>query len=100
MDKPIRTFIAVEVGDEMTQALGAAQATLKRTLHYSTFRWLAQPFALLDACARLKATGIAPFGGGVRDGYFGDWYFTNTLIQNLNTPEEFQAAAYRLAAET
>jgi ABC-type glycerol-3-phosphate transport system substrate-binding protein len=44
--------------------------------------------ALLDAGERLQAAGIVPFGGGARDGYFGDWYFTNGLIQNLNAPAE------------
>ena len=39
--KPIRAFIAVEVGDEMTQALAEAQATLKQSLYFSTFRWVA-----------------------------------------------------------
>ncbi|MCW5851841.1 MAG: RNA 2',3'-cyclic phosphodiesterase [Anaerolineae bacterium] len=39
--KPIRAFIAVEVGDEVTQALAEAQATLKRSLYFSTFRWVA-----------------------------------------------------------
>jgi raffinose/stachyose/melibiose transport system substrate-binding protein len=42
----------------------------------------------LQTCDRLKAAGIPPFGGGARDGYFGDWYFTNALIQNLNSPAE------------
>ena len=40
-EKPIRSFIAVEVGDEVTQALAEAQATLKRSLYFSTFRWVA-----------------------------------------------------------
>ena len=29
---------------------------------------------------RLKAAGITPFGGGAKDGYFGDWYFTNAAL--------------------
>jgi ABC-type glycerol-3-phosphate transport system substrate-binding protein len=44
--------------------------------------------AFLAACERLKASGLVPFGGGVRDGYFGDWYLVNAMIQNLNTPTE------------
>jgi ABC-type glycerol-3-phosphate transport system substrate-binding protein len=42
--------------------------------------------ALLHVCDRLKASGIVPFGGGAKDGYFGDWYLTNALSQNLNAP--------------
>jgi len=44
--------------------------------------------AFLAACDRLKAAGIIPFGGGVKDGFFGDWYFTNALIQHLNSAAE------------
>ncbi len=40
-DKPIRAFIAVEVGDEMTRALAQAQAALKPSLHSGAFRWVA-----------------------------------------------------------
>lgn len=40
-EKPIRSFIAVEVGDEMTQALAQAQAALKPSLHFAAFRWVA-----------------------------------------------------------
>ena len=40
-EKPIRSFIAVEVGDEMMQALAQAQAALKPSLHFGAFRWVA-----------------------------------------------------------
>ena len=42
----------------------------------------------LDACDRLKVSGTIPIGGGVKDGYFGDWYFTNALTQNLDSPAD------------
>jgi raffinose/stachyose/melibiose transport system substrate-binding protein len=44
--------------------------------------------AFLNACERLKAAGVIPLGGGAKDGYFGDWYLSNTLTQNLNVPGE------------
>jgi raffinose/stachyose/melibiose transport system substrate-binding protein len=43
---------------------------------------------LLEACEKLKAAGITPIGGGVKDGYFGEWYLVNTLTQNLDSPAE------------
>jgi raffinose/stachyose/melibiose transport system substrate-binding protein len=42
----------------------------------------------LGACERLKGAGVAPIGGGVKDGYFGEWYLVNALTQNLNSPAE------------
>jgi multiple sugar transport system substrate-binding protein len=45
--------------------------------------------ALLQACDRLKASGTIPIAGGVRDGFFGDWYLTNALPQQLDS--EFEA---------
>jgi raffinose/stachyose/melibiose transport system substrate-binding protein len=45
--------------------------------------------ALLNACDRLKASGVIPIAGGVRDGFFGDWYLTNALPQQLDS--EFEA---------
>jgi raffinose/stachyose/melibiose transport system substrate-binding protein len=44
--------------------------------------------AFLNACDRLKAAGFVPFGGGARDGFFGDWWLANALPQNLNLPTE------------
>ena len=43
---------------------------------------------LLNACDKLKSKGIQPIGGGVKDGFFGEWYLINTLTQNLDTPAD------------
>lgn len=43
----------------------------------------------LNACDRLKAAGIVPIAGGVSDGFFGDWYLTNALPQQIDS--EFEA---------
>ena len=40
----------------------------------------------LAACEKLKAAGKIPIGGGVKDGFFGEWYFVNSLTQNLDSP--------------
>jgi multiple sugar transport system substrate-binding protein len=42
----------------------------------------------LNACAKLKAKGYIPIGGGVKDGYLGEWYLVNSLTQNLDTPAQ------------
>jgi raffinose/stachyose/melibiose transport system substrate-binding protein len=44
--------------------------------------------AFLDACDKLKSSGVTPIAGGVKDGFFGEWYFVNTLTQNLNSPAD------------
>ncbi|MBI1880382.1 MAG: extracellular solute-binding protein [Chloroflexi bacterium] len=44
--------------------------------------------AFLDACDKLKASGVTPFGGGVQDGFFGEWYLVNALTQNLDSPAD------------
>jgi ABC-type glycerol-3-phosphate transport system substrate-binding protein len=44
--------------------------------------------AFLDACDKLKASGVTPIGGGIKDGFWGEWYFVNSLTQNLNSPKE------------
>jgi ABC-type glycerol-3-phosphate transport system substrate-binding protein len=44
--------------------------------------------AFLDACDKLKTSGVIPLGGGIKDGFFGEWYFTNMLTQNLNSPAD------------
>ena len=44
--------------------------------------------AFLDACDKLKASGVIPIGGGVKDGYFGEWYLVNALTQNLDSPQD------------
>jgi raffinose/stachyose/melibiose transport system substrate-binding protein len=44
--------------------------------------------AFLDACDKLKTSGVIPLSGGIKDGFFGEWYFVNTLTQNLNSPAD------------
>jgi ABC-type glycerol-3-phosphate transport system substrate-binding protein len=39
----------------------------------------------IDALDKLKASGVIPFGAGVKDGFFGEWYLVNSLTQNLDT---------------
>lgn len=43
---------------------------------------------LLAACEKLKAKGIAPIGGGIQDGYWGEWYFGHALAQNVDSAGE------------
>ena len=42
----------------------------------------------LDACDKLKASGVIPIGGGVKDGFLGEWYLVNSLTQNLDSPQD------------
>ena len=44
--------------------------------------------AFLDACDKLKASGVIPIGGGVKDGFLGEWYLVNSLTQNLDSPAD------------
>jgi raffinose/stachyose/melibiose transport system substrate-binding protein len=44
--------------------------------------------AFMDACDKLKSKGVQPIGGGVKDGFFGEWYLVNTLTQNLDAPAD------------
>jgi raffinose/stachyose/melibiose transport system substrate-binding protein len=44
--------------------------------------------AFLDACDKLKGKGIDPVGGGIQDGYWGEWYFGHGLAQNIDTTSE------------
>jgi multiple sugar transport system substrate-binding protein len=44
--------------------------------------------AWLDACETLKTAGFVPFGGGLSDGYWGEWYLGNALTQSLDSPGE------------
>lgn len=39
----------------------------------------------LAACEALKTAGITPFGGGIQDGYWGEWYITHAMVQELDT---------------
>src|SRR5215471_20414725 len=43
---------------------------------------------LLAACDKLKAKGIAPIGGGIQDGYWGEWYFGHAIAQNVDSTGE------------
>src|SRR5204863_1410919 len=38
----------------------------------------------MSACAKLKAKGYIPIGGGVKDGFPGEWYPVNSQTQNLD----------------
>jgi len=42
----------------------------------------------LNACDKLKGKGISPVGGGIQDGYWGEWYFGHALAQNIDAPGE------------
>ena len=42
----------------------------------------------LAACDKLKAAGIAPVGGGIQDGYWGEWFFGHALAQNVDSAGE------------
>ncbi len=42
----------------------------------------------MDACDKLKTSGVIPFSGGVKDGFFGEWWLVNTLTQNLDGPKD------------
>jgi len=42
----------------------------------------------LAACEALKGSGVIPIGGGVKDGFLGEWYFVMSLTQNLDSPAD------------
>jgi len=42
----------------------------------------------INACGKLKAKGYIPIGGGVKDGFLGEWYLVNSLTQNLDSPAD------------
>ncbi|MBZ0299566.1 MAG: substrate-binding domain-containing protein [Anaerolineae bacterium] len=44
--------------------------------------------ALLDACDKIKTSGVDPIGGGVQDGFWGEWYLGHALAQSLDSPSE------------
>ena len=39
----------------------------------------------LDAADKLKSKGYIPLGGGIKDGFLGEWWLINALTQNLNS---------------
>ena len=43
---------------------------------------------LLAACDKLKAKGIIPIVGGLKDGPWGEWYMGHGLTQNLDSPAD------------
>ena len=43
---------------------------------------------LLNACDKLRGKGIEPIGGGIQDGYWGEWYFAHGLAQCIDTTGE------------
>jgi ABC-type glycerol-3-phosphate transport system substrate-binding protein len=44
--------------------------------------------AFMDACDKLKSKGYIPIGGGIKDGFLGEWWLVNSLTQNLNSPAD------------
>jgi ABC-type glycerol-3-phosphate transport system substrate-binding protein len=44
--------------------------------------------AFLDACDKLKSSGVIPIGAGVKDGFTGEWYLGNALTQNLDSAQD------------
>jgi ABC-type glycerol-3-phosphate transport system substrate-binding protein len=40
---------------------------------------------LLDACDKLKTSGVIPMGVGIQDGYWGEWYLDQSLTQQLDS---------------
>jgi len=43
---------------------------------------------LLNACDKVKSKGVTPLVGGLKDGFFGEWYMGQGLTQNLDSPSE------------
>lgn len=39
----------------------------------------------LNACDKIKTAGYIPISGGLRDGFWGGWWLTDTLIHDLDT---------------
>ena len=44
--------------------------------------------AFLSNCEALKTAGISPCGGGIQDGYWGEWYFGHAIAQIVDTAGE------------
>ena len=53
--------------------------------------------AFLDACDKIKGTGLIPLSAGVKDGFFGEWYFVNTLTQSARQPGRGDRPLHRRA---
>lgn len=43
---------------------------------------------LLAAAEKLKSAGISPIGGGIQDGYWGEWFAGHGFAQNVDTAGE------------
>jgi ABC-type glycerol-3-phosphate transport system substrate-binding protein len=61
-------------------------------------RWSWQQF--MDACAKLKAAGITPFGIGDLGGYGGAWFWSNFGGQNLDSVVDLRKAVIGEASFT
>jgi multiple sugar transport system substrate-binding protein len=48
---------------------------------------------LLDACAKLKAAGVTPISGGLKDGWFGGWLFSILSRQPHDSEKDYMQAA-------
>ena len=48
---------------------------------------------LLAACSKLKASGVVPISGGLKDGWFGGWLFNILGRQGADTEKDFIAAS-------
>ena len=44
--------------------------------------------AFIEACEKLKAAGITPISGGLKDGPWGEWFMGHSIGQNLDSPAE------------
>ncbi|MEO8612824.1 MAG: substrate-binding domain-containing protein [Chloroflexota bacterium] len=42
----------------------------------------------MGALDKLKTAGITPFGGGLSDGFWGEWYLGHALVQSLDSSGE------------
>ena len=42
--------------------------------------------SFLAACEKLKSAGMSPVGGGIQDGYWGEWFFGHGLAQCVDSP--------------
>ena len=48
---------------------------------------------LLAACTKLKASGVVPISGGLKDGWFGGWLFSILGRQGADSEKDFMSAA-------
>jgi raffinose/stachyose/melibiose transport system substrate-binding protein len=55
---------------------------------------------LIAACGKLKAAGITPISGGLKDGWFGGWLFSILARQPLDSEKDFMKAVLTPGAFT